>query len=211
MDTFEKLLSELNLPHRKHNEKRTQQYNRYYNSFPIHPKLFIESVNKVDPPCKCALNTDIVKKALESNEMKKLEVYVLWAWMRSDNVLGTKYENYETEDKKLPYNIDLIRRCYDEVIRPAFEKHYPPKKIQNTDLNLKIDMKLKDAKFDVVYDNVYGGLNHDHLTNKYKHRQDLKKKFLYGEVQPNGSGKIDYQLALFTRLFEVEMTLMMKT
>lgn len=211
MDTFEKLLLELNLPHRNHNESRTQLYNRHYSNFPIHPKLFIESVNKVDPPSMCKLNTDIVKKALESNEMKKLEVYVLWAWIKSNSVQGTKYEKYETHDEKRPYNIDLIRRCYDEVIRPTFEKHYPPKEIQNTDLNLKIDMKLKDAKFDVVYDNVYGGLNHDHLTNKYKHRQDLKKKFLYGEIQPNGNGKIDYQLALFTRLFEVEMILMMKT
>ena len=215
MDTFEKLLLDINISHKNHNEKRTKLYTRYYSNFPIHPKLFIENINKDDLPCMCEIDTNVVQKALDNGEVKKLEVYVLWAWLRSGNICESNYENYEDEeyceDKGGDqYNVRLVQKCYDEVIRPAFEKHYPEKEIQTSNIKVKLDMKMKEAKFDVVYGNVYGGLNHDHLSNKYKHKNDMKKKFLYGEIQPNNQGKIDYQLALFTRLFEVEMILMLK-
>eukprot|EP01043_Picozoa_sp_COSAG02_P120605 COSAG02_NODE_57380_length_281_cov_0.494505_1_plen_62_part_00 len=58
-----------------------------------------------------------------------------------------------------------------------------------------------------VVSDVHG---YERRAHKYKHKRDLKKKFLYCEVQRDGAGKIDYQLALFTRLFEVEMILMTK-
>eukprot|EP01051_Picozoa_sp_SAG22_P011063 SAG22_NODE_1038_length_5890_cov_5.432050_2_plen_114_part_00 len=113
MDTFEKLLTELNLSHKNHNEKRTKLYNRYYSNFPMHPKLFIENINKDDPPCMCAIDTTIVQKALDNGELKKLEVYVLWAWLRSDNICESKYENYEDEEYSEDkggdqYNIRLV-------------------------------------------------------------------------------------------------------
>ena len=85
MDTFEKLLLDINISHKNHNEKRTKLYNRYYSNFPIHPKLFIENINKADPPRMCEIDTNIVQKALDNGELKKLEVYVLWAWLRSSN------------------------------------------------------------------------------------------------------------------------------
>eukprot|EP01051_Picozoa_sp_SAG22_P011062 SAG22_NODE_1038_length_5890_cov_5.432050_1_plen_106_part_10 len=44
------------------------------------------------------------------------------------------------------------------MIRPAFEKHYPTKEISNSNIKIKLDMKMKEAKFDVVYDNVYSFL-----------------------------------------------------
>eukprot|EP01051_Picozoa_sp_SAG22_P007226 SAG22_NODE_500_length_9715_cov_29.986793_9_plen_83_part_00 len=52
----------------------------------------------------------------------------------------------------------LIQSCYDEVISPVFEKYFPTKEIPTSNIKIKLDMKLKEAKFDVVYDNVYGGL-----------------------------------------------------
>eukprot|EP01051_Picozoa_sp_SAG22_P013804 SAG22_NODE_1591_length_4047_cov_653.834093_3_plen_212_part_00 len=211
MENFNSLLAELNLTHKNHKEILTKRYAGYYNNFPAHPKLFITSVNKIKPPPMCELCTSIIEEALEKGEMKKLETYVLWTWLLSDNVLGLddmpgKYEGFQGDE----FNIRLIQSCYDEVISPVFEKYYPTKEIQTSNIKIKLDMKLKEAKFDVVYDNVYGGLDYEHLTNKYKHKRDLKKKFLYCEVQPDGAGKIDYQLALFTRLFEVEMILMTK-
>ena len=65
MDTFEKILTDINISHKNHNEKRTKLYNRYYSNFPMHPKLFIENINKADPPCMCEIDTNIVQKALQ--------------------------------------------------------------------------------------------------------------------------------------------------
>ena len=86
-------------------DKLTKQFSKHYTNFPAHPKLFITSVNKTDPPPRCELNTGIIEQALEKGEMKKLETYVLWSWLRSDNVHETKYEEYFNGD----YNIRQVR------------------------------------------------------------------------------------------------------
>ena len=191
MDTFNTLLEELNLSHRQYKGKLLKKASECYDSLPQHPMLFIDNLMKDEPPTSCRLDTGILDSAVKNGDFKKLEVYILWAWLKSDNHEGSPYEQYYNIEKD-EYDRAVVQNCYDKLIGPMFGKYYPPISKPPSDLQVRIDSKLKEAKFDVVYDSVYGGFSLDHLTNKYKHKNDLKKKFIYGEVQPNGQGKIDY-------------------
>jgi len=145
------------------------------------------------------------EKILE--DTSKIEILCLCMWM---NEIGS--EDYEWEDEDTgEYKKGVILNIYNDIIKPVIDKYYPPKKSlkSNSGSNIvEYDMRIKEAHFQHVYDKLYENIDSEYLcSNKYKHRCDLKKKFLKNDLYRDNGGKksVDHQLVLFNRLFQLEM------
>ena len=209
MDNFNNLLEELQLQYKTIKKDRIfDRQQGYVNDLPIHMNLFLDGYNKDNNKYSTIITLDkrFIEQLFLNKDFRKIEM-ILFRNILNNGILEDfpKFVKFEDDDKG--YIISKLHKIYKEFLKPIIDKHYPPveKEFKETPSKINIDMRMKEAKFDIVYDNVYGEFDLGHLKNRYKHRNDLKKKFLYGETQVGGEGKIDYQLALFNRCFELEM------
>jgi len=120
----------------------------------------------------------------------------------------------ETSNK---FMVNNCREMRDKYLMPVMNKYYPPKVSSIEDKSLKnktsdniveYNMLIKNAHFEIVYKSMYRNVDSSLLgSNPYKHKADLKKKFLKGEVEKEVNGKkmLDHQLVMFNRLFQLEM------
>ncbi len=124
-------------------------------------------------------------------------------WIESDNNIKDNGEHkYETFDDDGSIYDQGYRDCYDLTIKKIIDEVFKDNSCNN---NVLIsDMRIKEVKFDSVYNNIFGNCDKSVIKNKYQHKSQLKKKFLRAQ-ETYENGKIDYQLVMFNRIFELEM------
>ena len=137
-----------------------------------------------------------------------VSIIIMMEWLSCENNSkdnGDPIYVWENEDNIIP---EGIKDCYDLFIKKIFDEHYPTifKDISGNSNVVIYDMRIKTVKFDYVYENIFGSCDKSTIKNKYQHKSQLKKKFLKGE-ETYENGKIDYQLVMFNRLFDLEMRL----
>ena len=132
-----------------------------------------------------------------------IAIILLMIWIESKNNRNDGGEpKFHTLTDDDTINYDGYRDCYDLVIKKVVYEIFKDNSGNN---NVLIsDMRIKEVKFDSVYNNIFGNCDKSVIKNKYQHKSQLKKKFLRGQ-ETYDNGKIDYQLVMFNRIFELEM------
>lgn len=92
----------------------------------------------------CRLDTGILDSAVKNGDFKKLEVYILWAWLKSDNHEGSPYEQYYNIEKD-EYDRAIVQNCYDKLIGPMFGKYYQLMLVEDLDHSIDYDAALSNA------------------------------------------------------------------
>lgn len=212
MDKINSIIEELKLPQPRSSKDTTQKRKIYldkvFNSTPKHIDYLIDEIkannNERLTSIPSLYNEFILEQICEDRYI--VEIIILMYWGQSslnyDDEQIYKFENEETGQ----LNHIGVKDCYDCVIKKVFDKYYPKQLKDNSGNNNVIiyDMRVKEAKFDYVYENIFSACDKSVIKNKYQHKSQLKKKFLKGN-ETYDNGKIDYQLVMFNRLFDLEM------
>jgi len=179
---------------------------------PKHIDTLIDKIKKKDEDSEIgSINYLYNLRSLEKFKDDKyvIAIILMFVWLE-DPLLNLSEENdrkmYEYEDDDSQLNYGPIKDCYDLTIINVINEFYPNTFKDNSGNNnvISYDMRIKEVKFDIVYENIFGSCDKSQLKNKYQHKSQLKKKFLKGQ-ETYENGKIDYQLVMFNRVFDLEM------
>ena len=106
--------------------------------------------------------------------------------------------------------VEFTQAIRDSVCKVyTYTEEQPKKALKSKSSDISVNMKLKNIHFDMVYEKCYPESD---FGKNYKHKSDLRKKFFSGEERTiftsgskMGKERIDYQLVMFNRLFQLEM------
>lgn len=179
---------------------------------PKHIDGVIEEIKKNDEDSDIgSINVLYNLRSLEQFKDDKyvIAIILLFVWLENSSLNQNKdtgYQLYNYEDDNCNLQYGPIKDCYDLTIIKVVNEFYPNTFKDNSGNNnvISYDMRIKEVKFDIVYENIFGSCDKSQLKNKYQHKSQLKKKFLKGQ-ETYENGKIDYQLVMFNRVFDLEM------
>jgi hypothetical protein len=216
MDKINSIIEELKLPKpsgTKTYEKRKNGMEKILLKTPKHIDYLIDEIKKDKEDNRLGSIATLYNQViLEQNceDRYIVEIIILMVWGQSELNLTDDDEqkqiyNFMNEETG-QFNHIGVKDCYDLIIKKVFDKYYPKQLKDNSGNNNVIiyDMRVKEAKFDYVYENIFSACDKSVIKNKYQHKSQLKKKFLKGN-ETYDNGKIDYQLVMFNRLFDLEM------
>ena len=218
MDKINSIIEELKLPKpssKQKYQKQTFAMNKILSKTPKHIDQLIDVIKKDTDDNRLGSITSIYNEViLEQNceDRYIVEIIILMVWGQSplnltDPNADEQHQIYNFMNEETgQFNPIGVKDCYDFVIKKVFDKYYPKQLKDNSGNNNVIiyDMRVKEAKFDYVYENIFSACDKSVIKNKYQHKSQLKKKFLKGN-ETYDNGKIDYQLVMFNRLFDLEM------
>ncbi len=215
MDKVNSIIDILKLPAPKGEKWSTRNAKRIEKvslRIPKHIDTFIEKIKKKDEDAELdnvptLYNIKSLEQYCEDKYVIALIVMMVWldSPMNENEQTGDVAFHWQDEDTD-ELNYSQIKDCYDLHIIKVIDQFYPQTFKDNSGNNnvIAYDMRIKETKFDYVYDSIFSGCDKSVLKNKYQHKSQLKKKFLTkGETYDNG--KIDYQLVMFNRIFDLEM------
>ena len=218
MDKINSIIEELKLPKPtgiKYYEKRKINMDKNLLKAPKHIDYLIDEIKQDREDNVLSLITNLYNDVILEQICEDryiVEIIILMVWGQSplnltDPNCDEQYQIYNFMDEPTgKFNHIGVKDCYDLVIKKVFDKYYPKQLKDNSGNNNVIiyDMRVKEAKFDYVYENIFSACDKSVIKNKYQHKSQLKKKFLKGN-ETYDNGKIDYQLVMFNRLFDLEM------
>ena len=155
------------------------------------------------------LTEQLIDSITENSKIIDLKKYEVILFI---NIIQSLLDDFSDEEGEI--KINLIRKYYDNIYYPYFSQKYLTKNIlkKETTNNSEIkipSMKMKTLHFDIVYESCYP---ESEFGKNYKHKCDLKRKFFNSEEMTTyksgiriGEPKVDYQLVMFNRLFNLEM------
>lgn len=215
MDKVNNCISELHLlpPRKKTHPQAVNQFNK----LPATLNVYIENCKNNEDRWYGLLEYCYDETHLEliCEDRCKLEIIFLYKWLVDEKLnpfiddtdtYFFDYMNDETGDLKY----GGIWHCYEQKIKPIMDKYYPDEllNINSGIVLIEYNMRIKDTHFQMVYETLYSSVDTEYLCNNpYKHKSDLKKKFMKNElyIEKNGKKSVDHQLVMFKRLFQLEM------
>lgn len=148
-------------------------------------------------------NTMKYKKEVLGIEYSDVEFYTLINGEPNPHYIINKYGNIYLSQELM----DRMKKVYDH-----FNTKQEPTKSLKTNTHISnvdtTDMRTREKYFDMLYNELYENVDKEYLSsNPYKHKGDLKKKFLKNEPLKlvNGRKMCDHQLILLNKYYELHL------